>query len=113
MVQRATQCMNSVLPPHYKPERRHQGASKTMEYAKALKNYKDSRVKDMTYEELKVLESGVTQERADIGGMLLEEREDIPSGDEGSKESRKERTGVTHLVHSWYPLGHTVSNLKI
>lgn len=60
--------MNSVLPPHYKPERNHQGASKTVEYAEVLKNYKDSRLKDMIYKELKVLKLEVTQERADIGG---------------------------------------------
>jgi hypothetical protein len=60
------------------------------------------------------------QQRADIGGISLNEREGTSSGDEGIPSededtelaSREERTGVLHLVHSWYPLGHNVSNLK-
>ena len=46
-----------------------------MEYANAIKSYKDKSKRTMTYEESKILKLKTAQERADIGGM--EEREDI------------------------------------
>ena len=63
--------------------------------------------------DLEVLELDLAQKRADIGGMCLDEREGIPSEDEDTESTvRTERTGVIHLVHSWYAVGHIVSNLK-
>ena len=115
MVQLAAQYLNHELPPNFKPEKRHQGASKTMEYREAVKNYKDSR-KEVRLEDLDLdaLELETAQERADTGGMSLEEGEGIPSvGEEMGWAGKMETTGVTHLVHQWYPLGHSVSDLKI
>ena len=113
MVQLAAQYLNHELPPHFKPERRHQGASKTMEYREAVKNYKDNK-KKVRPEDLDALELETAQERADIGGMSLEEGGGIPAvGEEMEQAGKMETTGVTHLVHQWYPLGHSASDLKI
>jgi hypothetical protein len=35
------QYLNSEMPPHYKPEKRHRGATKTMEYQEEAKKFAD------------------------------------------------------------------------
>jgi hypothetical protein len=76
------------------------------------------------YKTLRVVELGTTQERADISGIALDEEEGDWEDEEESLtsdeeeedliewEGREERTGATHLVHCWYPLGHSVSEWK-
>lgn len=61
----------------------------------AVENYEKGQV---DYETMKVLESATVKERAN-----LHQAEEI------QLESKKERTGATHLVHCWYPKGHNVS----
>lgn len=108
----AAQYLNSELPPHYKPEKRHKGATKTVRYQEAAKKYRDSSKKKEELD-LEALELVAAQERADIGGMFLDEGEDTPSEDKDTElTDREEKTGVTHLVHCWYPTGHSVGNLK-
>lgn len=52
---------------------------------------------------LELAELEQLRERGDIAGALEDE-------EGGEQEVRKERTGVSHLVHCWYPKGHNVSD---
>jgi hypothetical protein len=66
------------------------------------------------YQTLSVVELKIAQERANISGISSDEEEDNESGASASPgvirlEAKEERTGATHLVHCWYPLGHAVS----
>jgi len=63
---------------------------------------------------LQDLEQDSLKERGDICGTVGGEN-DYPEPESNSSHptSTKERTGVSHLVHSWYPQGHNVSQLDI
>ena len=91
------------------------------EKAKTLKEAEnDLKEGTQDYETLSVVELGATLERADISGAAWNEGEGdvsgvtIPQDKEGAVQSEmvEERTGATHLVHCWYPLGHNVSEFK-
>ena len=74
-----------------------------MTYQKA-KEILEQKVLDI--EALEVIELEAIRERADIGGTAKDEEDNTHSEENVEFE---EKTGVTHLVHSWYPLGHSVS----
>ena len=112
-VQTAAQYLQSQIPPQYHPNIRHPNNSKTISYK--LDNSIESWEKVEDDEELLLmLEQSTLKERGDIAGYSEEIVEPMESEISSSIPTFKdERTGVTHLVHSWYPIGHNVSDHSI
>jgi len=92
-VQRASQFLHNQLPPHYNPkDARHVENAEIMFY----KIWQDKKNTEQEQEEaLKQLELLTFKDRANFANFE-------------SEEFGAERTGVTHLVHTWYPKGHSV-----
>ena len=126
VVELATQFLHSQLPPHYNPrDARHTFNDPTMSYSaveEVAKTSGSTRASKGQLDEVKlrVLEKDLVEGRAaytdDSGqdwvievAMRDEEGEEMRDG-QGVVRIEHERTGVTHLVHAWYPQGQKVSS---
>ena len=55
----------------------------------------------------------MVKERVDFIGDVEEMEKDGGVEKDGEGQLKEERTGVTHLVHCWYPQGHQVSMCRL